>query len=138
MSDEYNETVDEWKKTLPGDNSENQPHLTPARVDKSVNAPVDQWLDVPKGMVAAPGTYVDDHGVLRSEGDHSCVVWHLGRNKKTGLSLCRRGEPPKVQPEEIIYDVNGAPWCPQCYEDREHERERKKIEGIFKADVNPN
>jgi hypothetical protein len=134
----HGDNIDDFVESPAGDDSENKSHLTPARVDKSVNVPVDEWTDVPKGMVAAPGTYVDDKGVLRSEGDNSCVVWHMGRDKKTGLTMCRRGEPPKVQAEEIIYDVNGAPWCPECYEDREQERERQKIAGMFKADVNPN
>jgi len=83
----------------------------------SVNPPVGEWVDVPKGMVAAPDTYVDDSGVLRSCGDDSCVVWH-----RPGCQI--RG----IQAENICYDVAGAPWCPTCYESFEPEREALRQE----------
>lgn len=95
----------------------------------SINAPAGQWVDVPKGYTVAPGTYVDDQGVLRQGGDKqrpgygSCVVWHLKGCVKKGILA-----------EDIVYDVNNAPWCPDCYMDREFEKERQKIRGIFSAD----
>jgi hypothetical protein len=71
---------------------------------KSVNVDtVGEWVDVPKNMIPAVDTYVDSEGVLRSSGDHSCVVWHIKGCERKG-----------VQPSEIIYDDRGAPWCPQC------------------------
>ena len=85
----------------------------------SVNVPVGEWVDVPTGMVAAPDTYVDKHGVLRSCGDDSCVVWHVPGCPEKG-----------IQAEDIIYDVANAPWCPKCYMSfeakREAEREKQK------------
>jgi hypothetical protein len=90
----------------------------------SVNLPVGEWVDVPKGMVAAPDTYVDEHGVLRSSGDNSCVVWHVPQCDKRG-----------IQAEDIIYDSANAPWCPDCYMSfeakREAIREKEKIESLF-------
>ena len=131
-------TFRNFTPSRPGDSSEDKPHLTPADEAASVNVPAGEWVDVPAGMVAAVGTYVDDAGVLRSSGDHSVVAWHLGRNFKTNTTLCRRGEPARLKPEELIYDVNGAPWCPECYEDREQERERKKIAAMFQSKVKEN
>lgn len=89
-------------------------HVRPTATDRSVNAPSGTWTDVPKGMVAAPDTYVDGAGVLRSAGDNSCVVWHNGRANcgPTGtIGDLRKA----IQPREIIYDDKGAPWCPQCF-----------------------
>ena len=77
----------------------------------SVNLPVGEWVDVPEGMVAAPDTYVDSCGVLRSSGDGSCVVWHRPGCERKG-----------IQPTEIIYDIAKAPWCPNCYASFDDER----------------
>lgn len=85
------------------DSDETEGHVKPARVDRSVEVPASTWVDVPVGMTVAPGTYVDEHGVLRSTGDHSCVVWHRPGCLKKG-----------IKPEEIVYQENGAPWCPVC------------------------
>lgn len=82
-----------------------QSHLRPSDRNRHIEAPEGHWVDVPIGMVAAAGTYVDSSGVLRSVSDDSCVVWH-----KRGCE--RRG----IQPDEIIYNDNGAPWCPSCVE----------------------
>lgn len=98
-----------------------QKHLRPKNAKASVNLPGGKWIDLPKGMVAAPGTYVDDNGVLRDSKDNSCVVWHnIKRNEKGGKIHCqRRG----IQPEEIVYDPDtGAPWCPECWPDRKVEK----------------
>jgi hypothetical protein len=81
------------------------------------------WTDVPVGWVAAPDTYVDAHGVLRSCGDDSCVVWH---EIVAGVHCDRRG----VQPDEIIYHPEtGAPWCPECWQ---RKRFRSFIEDVTK------
>lgn len=65
-----------------------------------------KWVDVPKGRLLAPGTYVDIHGILRSSGDDSCVVWHYKNCVKTG-----------IHPSEIVYDPEtNAPWCPNCWQ----------------------
>lgn len=71
-----------------------------------IEVPVGEWIDVPAGMVAAPDTYVDDKGVLRSVGDDSCVVWHYKGCMKRGIHA-----------SEIVYDEsNHAPWCPACWQ----------------------
>lgn len=83
--------------------------------NKSVNAPANTWTDVPQGMVAAPGTYVDSEGVLRLEQGDSCVVWHNG-NANCGPTGQRGDYKKVIQPREIIYDpATGAPWCPMCF-----------------------
>ena len=103
-------------------------HVRPTNKNGSSEAPAGKWVDVPKGMIAVPGTYVDDHGVLRSVKDDSCVVWHKvwteenGENSKNYRKVhCqRRG----IHPSEIVYDpATGAPWCPECWERREGEKE---------------
>lgn len=65
-----------------------------------------KWIDVPKGMILAPDTYVDISGVLRSRVDDSCVVWHYKGCVKTG-----------IHESEIVYDEKtNAPWCPICWQ----------------------
>jgi hypothetical protein len=89
----------------------------------------EQWVTAKKGQRFAPNTYVDSHGVLRSSGDGSCVVWHHNERQRRehGLSgpCTRRG----IQPAQIVYDpVTGAPWCDICwpYEVIRQDAERKK------------
>ena len=66
------------------------------------------------------GTYTDDEGYLRCVSNNAYAVWH------------NRGCPVQhVDKEEIIKDVNGEQWCPKCYEDREFQREAKKIQQLF-------
>lgn len=87
------------------------------------NVPVGEWIDVPSNRVIAPDTYYDDAGVLRSSGDHSCVVWHWGPKH-----CQRRG----IQPDEIVYDKDtGAPWCPECWPVRIDFYERKRLMHLF-------
>lgn len=63
------------------------------------------WIDVPKGAILAPETYVDIRGVLRNVKDDSCVVWHYKTCNKTG-----------IHESEIVYDEKtNAPWCPSCW-----------------------
>ena len=70
--------------------------------------PVGEWVDVPEGMMAVEGCYVDGDGVLRSASDGSCVVWHL-----KGCAI--RG----ISPREIFYDSETkAPWCGECWKKR--------------------
>ena len=70
------------------------------------NVEANTWVDVPKGMLLAPDTYVDISGVLRSSVDDSCVVWHLKSCNKTG-----------IHESEIVYDEKtNAPWCPTCWQ----------------------
>jgi hypothetical protein len=86
-------------------------HLVPKDTTKPVEAPAGKWVDVPKGMVAAPGTYIDADGVMRAVGTNACVVWHNGPWRRDGK--CTKG---RIVPEEIIYDpVTNAPWCPVCW-----------------------
>ena len=93
-----------------------------------VEAPVGEWVDVPKGMVAAPNTYIDDAGVLRSTGDNSVVAWH---NAGTKYGKC----PVKgLKPEDLKYDANGAPWCPKCYAVHAEEREKDRLRNLFIED----
>ena len=74
-----------------------------------INAPTGQWIQVRKGQIAAPDTYYDEDGVLRSIVDHSVVVWHW--RSRAGRCL-RKG----LTPEERVQDpASGAWWCPDCY-----------------------
>ena len=81
--------------------------------ERSQNVEQGKWVGVPRGQMVAMDTYLDDHGVLRSTHDDSCVVWHsVSRDRERCV---RKG----IQPDEIRYDPNtGAPWCPDCYEFR--------------------
>lgn len=73
------------------------------------DVPVGEWVNVPTGMMAAPDTYVDGEGVLRSSGDDSCVVWHNTGCEKRGIHA-----------SEIVYDPETqAPWCPKCWQFKE-------------------
>ena len=97
--------------------------MTEDQRPQDVSVPVGEWFDVPKGLVVAPETYTDRHGVLRSSVNHAIAVWHNGR----------RGVPPcefrVMTVDEIEYDpVTGAPWCPVCHAANES---RKRIETIF-------
>jgi hypothetical protein len=91
--------------------------------DDKREVPVGQWVDVPKGMVAAPDTYIDDKGVMRSSGDNSVVCWHWGPKH------CER---KGIQPNELIYDeATGAPWCPECWPIRQAFYETKRTIAEF-------
>lgn len=81
---------------------------SPPQETSNFDVPVGEWVNVPAGMLAVQNTYVDDHGVLRSTTDHSCVVWHLKGCEKRGIHA-----------SEIVYDSEtNAPWCPSCWEKR--------------------
>lgn len=85
----------------------------------NIEVPVGEWIDVPLGMIAAPDTYVDDKGVLRSAGDDSCVVWHYKGCLKTGIHA-----------SEIVYaEDTGAPWCPSCWQ-------KKQLMEVFGSGTN--
>ena len=74
--------------------------------------PTGEWVDVEKGYIVAPGTYIDEKGVLREESSGSCVCWH-----NPGCE--RRG----IQAEDIIYDPSTkAPWCPDCWDANDSKR----------------
>jgi len=114
-----------FEKGGPSDSDERaagQRHIQSRDISKTVRVPDGEWVDIRVGQVVAEGTYLDDEGVLRSTGDNSCVVWH---NKGGGCGPSRVfGEyRKKILASEIIYDENGAPWCPQCVADNQ----RKKI-----------
>lgn len=80
-------------------------HIKPTNLGKSVQAPEGSWVDVPKGMIAAPGTYVDEEGYLRHSSNDAYAVWHRG-----GCPIIHVGK------EEIVFDImTGAPWCPVCH-----------------------
>ena len=117
---------DVWKRGRDNDSDETEGHVTPVDTTKSVEAPVGEWADVPKGMIAAPGTYVDAEGYLRCSSNGAYAVWH---NKSCPIR--------KVEKEQIVHDTNGAPWCPDCYMKNEQEREKKKIAAIFASGSHP-
>lgn len=72
---------------------------------RHTNVDSGKWIDVRKGFVLAPDTYVDTSGVLRSSVDNSCVVWHFKGCTQTG-----------IHESEIVYDEKtNAPWCPKCW-----------------------
>ena len=92
-------------------------------MSESFDVPVGEWVDVPKDFVAAPDTYVDAHGVLRSSVNHAIAVWH---NRKRGFEPCSYRV---TKPDQIAYDpATGAPWCPKCFADKEKKR---KLELMF-------
>lgn len=133
--------MNEFKPGIIGDDDEikiGEEHVTPANRKGSQNAPAGKWVDVPRGMVVAPGTYVDEAGVLRSVSDDSCVVWHdvwyedVPPNPLISGSvwsrLRRSCNRTGIRPSEIVYDPEtGAPWCDKCWERKEKELEAKKI-----------
>jgi hypothetical protein len=76
-----------------------------AKMLTSHNVESGEWIDVPQGMMVAPGTYVDSAGTLRSCVDDSCVVWHNKGCERKG-----------IHPDEIVYDpATNAPWCDLCW-----------------------
>ena len=117
---------DVWKRGRDNDSDETEGHVAPVEPSKSVNAPEGQWVDVPKGMIAAPGTYVDEEGYLRCVSNGAYAAWH---NKECPIR--------HLDKEQIVHDTNGAPWCPDCYMKNEQERERKKIAAIFASGSHP-
>lgn len=77
-------------------------------MEKNKQVDSSKWIDVAKGAILAPDTYVDIRGVLRSSRDDSCVVWHYKNCNKTG-----------IHESEIVYDEKtNAPWCPSCWNKR--------------------
>lgn len=110
-------SADTWVAGRERDSDETHDHVRPAMTEVTVEAPGGVWVDVPKGMIVAPGTYVDEHGVMRSNSDDSVVAWHR-------LGCQRRG----LKPEELIKDSNNAPWCPECFHwDKQKCEEMRKI-----------
>lgn len=109
------------------DSDETQVHVTPADIDRSVEVPVNLFVDVPKGMVLAPGAVVDDDGILRREETGELAIWHH-RCKAGGHGPCKRYTDPTkfVQPEEVMY-VSGAPWCPDCVEKMREDLNRERF-----------
>ena len=76
-----------------------------------VTVPLGEWVDVPAGMLAAPNTGVDAHGVLRVVRDGKLAemaVWHW---RKKGENPCER---KGFTPTTVTYLPNGAPWCGSC------------------------
>lgn len=115
-----------------GDSDELQRHLKPRKVTTSVNVPVGQWVDVPDGMTAAPGTFVGRDGYLRMVENGAPAVWHLPDRfyERIGKPSCRlRINDDNI--DLIVFAVNGAPWCPDCYLESERDKETKRIAGIF-------
>lgn len=111
-----------------GDSDEKDAHVRPTDDQVSVNAPAGAWVDVPKGMVAVPDTYVDDDGILRRAGGGEVAIWHH-RCKVHGP--CERYSLGNfLRADEIVY-VNGAPWCPDCLvKSAEDKRQKELIEKV--------
>ena len=98
--------MDEFHTSGVAENALTKDSKSIERQGNNISVPIGEWVEVPKGMIVAPNTYVDAHGVMRSSVDHSCVVWH---NK----GCERRG----IHASEIVYDpATSAPWCPTCWE----------------------
>jgi hypothetical protein len=83
------------------------------------DVPVGEWIDVPAGKVMAIGTYVDEAGVLRSCSDDSVCAWHEKGCLRKGLT-----------PEDLVY-VGGAPWCPDCNQNRIDRERISKLRNLF-------
>lgn len=84
-----------------------------------IQVPAGEWVDVPRTHVMAPGTYIDDEGVLRASSDGSVAAWHTKGCYRKGL-----------QPSDLIYR-NGAPWCPDCSKNLDDREKMKKLATIF-------
>lgn len=94
----------------------------------SVNVPSGQWIDVKPGQIMAPGTYVDEHGVLRCVANDAVAVWHLVRKEGEGEGD-GRCERTGITPEEIRYDPETkVPWCPDCWNARVNVRAWATVE----------
>lgn len=115
---------------------ERHARVVQGEMNRSHNAPADKWVDVPKGMVPAPDTFVDTAGVLRHQSNNSCVVWHNGGGG-CGPTGQRGTYKTGIMPFEIIYDpATGAPWCPICFAKNSqvkvfgqtHSRDRQEVE----------
>lgn len=119
-----------FDESPPGDSTEKDPHLTPRPVGltpgndggyvgaiggvpvySSIDVPIGEWVNVPKGMSVIEGCYVDSHGILRFAKNNAPAVWHHS-------SACKNHQPPCSRRindvSEITYDDNNAPWCPDC------------------------
>lgn len=82
--------------------------------------PTGEWVDVEKGYIVAPGTYIDEKGVLREESSGSCVVWHNPGCERRGITS-----------DQIKYDpATKAPWCDKCFMSNEIEKKFSKLFGM--------
>lgn len=103
----------------PGDLTEKDNHLSVSPVGtiggkpvySSVDVPAGRFTDVPRGMTAVPGCYVDNEGVLRFQLNNAPAVWHHPSGCKYHQPPCKRRI---TNPADIFYDDNNAPWCPDC------------------------
>lgn len=84
-----------------------------------------QWVDIraTDGMVPIIGAVPDedDPRFLRDEDTGELVVWHNGRKDYR----CPRRD---IKPEEVVFDSNGAPWCPDCYKQNQ---DKARLKGVF-------
>lgn len=119
---------EKFVSTPADDKGETQAHLTPVPlrhdtnrtqigtvggvpVYESVDVPTGAWVDVPKGMTAVPGCYIDPNGIMRFKENNAPAVWHHPSGCKYHQPPCRRRI---TNPADIVYDDNNAPWCPDC------------------------
>lgn len=132
--------MSEFKPGRDKDSDETQEHVAPENPERSIQAPDGVWVDVPKGMVIAPGTEVDPDGVLRLETGE-LAVWH---HRCKFHPLCERVTDREkfVTLEEIVYLIpegvdesgerKGAPWCPDCIIKMAEDDQRKQLQGLFR------
>lgn len=128
------------------DSDETEDHVAPKNIDASVDAPEGVWVDVPKGMVIAPGTEVDKDGVLRLETGE-LAIWHH-RCKFHPLCDRVRDKEKFVKLEEVVYLIpegvdesgerKGAPWCPDCITKMAEDDQRKQLQEIFRTKTGEN
>lgn len=130
-----------WVAGRDNDSDEKEGHVRPLRDDRSIDAPEGVWVDVPRGMVAAEGTYVDENGVLRMVGSGNLAIWHH-RCKAVHTVSC---DWTTDDPSELNTTyAPGAPWCPICVDkmkldeirkeqEAEEEEYKDRLKGMFGA-----
>lgn len=94
----------------------------------SQRMPGGQWVDIyaKDGMIPVFDVVPDKDNpvLLRHEETGELVVWHNGRKD---WRCPRKG----IKPEEVVFDSNGAPWCPDCYKANQDKAKLKKLFGNY-------
>ena len=125
-----------FRKGRKSESDEKEGHVRPVDIDTTVQASSGVWVDVPKGMVIAPGTEVDDAGVLRLESGE-LAVWHHRCKFHGPCERYTTGEENFVKLEEVLYIVTGkgkgAPWCPNCITKMAEDEKRKQLHEQFRG-----
>lgn len=92
---------------------------------ESKEMPSGEWVNmrVSEGMIPVFDVLPDpdDPRLLRHQETGELVLWHNGRKD---WRCPRKG----IKPEEVVFDSNGAGWCPDCYKTNQ---DKARLKGIF-------